>query len=139
MLAVVCKQKLFHENKIIQYLQKYKYCNVDQSDFRKPLQNFANTIKIFTFWTYQFIFKQYSSMYKNIQPFVVQHDNFTPALYIYIFWESSYIMSSAKLSEYLPNRIKALETWLAWLFAISTCGPQNNSKFSDFSAFVFFI
>ena len=45
MLAVVCKQKLLHENKIIQYLQKYKYCNVDQSDFRKPLQNFANTIK----------------------------------------------------------------------------------------------
>ena len=43
--AVICKQKFLHENEIVQYLQNYKYENVNQSHFRKPLQVSTNGIK----------------------------------------------------------------------------------------------
>ena len=43
--AVICKQKFLHENEIVQYLQNYKYKNVNQSHFRKPLQVSTNGIK----------------------------------------------------------------------------------------------
>ena len=43
--AVICKQKFLHENEIVQDLQNYKYENVNQSHFRKPLQVSTNGIK----------------------------------------------------------------------------------------------
>ena len=36
--AVICKQRLFHGNEIVQYLQNYKRYDVDQDHFRKPLK-----------------------------------------------------------------------------------------------------
>ena len=34
--AVISKQRLLHKNKIVQYLQKYKYQDINQGHFRKP-------------------------------------------------------------------------------------------------------
>ena len=36
-LAVICKQKLLHRIKIVQYLRNCKNCNTGQDGFRKPL------------------------------------------------------------------------------------------------------
>ena len=43
--AIICKQRLSHENKIVQYLQDYKYQDINQGHFRKPLQASANNVK----------------------------------------------------------------------------------------------
>ena len=40
--AVVCKQKFLHENEIVKYPQNYKYQDVNQGHFRKPLQVSTN-------------------------------------------------------------------------------------------------
>ena len=45
------RQQLFrnkyflHENEIVQYLQNYKYQDINQGYFRKPLEAFTNAIK----------------------------------------------------------------------------------------------
>ena len=36
--AVICKQRLFHKNEIVQYLQNYKYQDVNGDNFKKQLQ-----------------------------------------------------------------------------------------------------
>ena len=45
MQQVSCKQKLFLENEIPQYLQNYKCCDVGQGHFRKPAQNLKTAQK----------------------------------------------------------------------------------------------
>ena len=42
--TVICKQKLLHGNNIVQYLQNYKYQEVNQSHFRNPLQSSTNVM-----------------------------------------------------------------------------------------------
>ena len=37
--------KIFHKNQIVQYLKNYKYQDVNQSHFRKPLQALTNAMK----------------------------------------------------------------------------------------------
>ena len=37
-LAVIYKQRFLHENEIVQYLQNYKYQNINEGHFRKLLQ-----------------------------------------------------------------------------------------------------
>ena len=44
--AVICKERLLHENEIVQYLQNYKYQDINQGHFRKLLQASTNAIKI---------------------------------------------------------------------------------------------
>ena len=43
--AIICKQRFLNENEIMKYLQNYKYHDVNQSHFRKPLQAFTNSTK----------------------------------------------------------------------------------------------
>ena len=43
--AVIRKQRFLHENEIVQYLQNYKYQEVDQDHFRKPKQYSTNSMK----------------------------------------------------------------------------------------------
>ena len=43
--VVICKQRLLHENEIVQYLENFKYQDVNQGHFRKPLQAFINTMR----------------------------------------------------------------------------------------------
>ena len=43
--AVICKQRLLHENEIVQYLLNYKYQDVKQSHFGKPLQASTKVLK----------------------------------------------------------------------------------------------
>ena len=35
--TVICKQGFLHENEFVQYLQNYKYQDINKSHFRKPL------------------------------------------------------------------------------------------------------
>ena len=44
--VVICKERLLHENEIVQYLQNYKYQDINQGHFRKLLQASTNAIKI---------------------------------------------------------------------------------------------
>ena len=44
MSAVICKERFLHKNEIVQYLQNYRYKDVDQVYFRKPLQAFTNSM-----------------------------------------------------------------------------------------------
>ena len=44
MSAVICKERSMHKNEILQYLQNYRYKDVDQVYFRKPLQAFTNSM-----------------------------------------------------------------------------------------------
>ena len=44
-LAVICKQRFLDKNEIFQYLQNYKYQDVNQDYFRKPLQGSKNVMK----------------------------------------------------------------------------------------------
>ena len=43
--TVICKQRFLHENEIVQYLHNYKYQDINQGHFRKPLQGSTNGIK----------------------------------------------------------------------------------------------
>ena len=43
--AIIYKQRLLHENEIVQLLHNYKCYDVDQSRFRKPLQSSATNVK----------------------------------------------------------------------------------------------
>ena len=43
--AVISKQRLLHENEIMQCLQKYEYQDVNQSHFRKHLEGSTNAGK----------------------------------------------------------------------------------------------
>ena len=43
--AGIYKQRFLHENKIVQYLQNYKYQDINQGHFKKPLQASTNGIK----------------------------------------------------------------------------------------------
>ena len=45
MSAVICKRRFLHENEIVQYLQNYKYEEVNQGRFRKTKQASTNVIK----------------------------------------------------------------------------------------------
>ena len=45
MSAVIYKQRLMHEKEIVQLLHNYKFYEVDQSRFRKPLQSSAKNVK----------------------------------------------------------------------------------------------
>ena len=45
MSAVICKQRFLHENEIVQYLQNYKYQDVNRGYFRKPVQAATNLMK----------------------------------------------------------------------------------------------
>ena len=38
--VVICKQRFLHENEIVQYLQNYKFQDVNQGHLRKPSQAF---------------------------------------------------------------------------------------------------
>ena len=42
--AVICKQRVLHENETVQYLQNYKYQDVNQSPFTKPLLASTNAM-----------------------------------------------------------------------------------------------
>ena len=46
MSAVICKQRFLHENEIVQYLQNYKYQEINQCHFRKPLQVSTNCMNV---------------------------------------------------------------------------------------------
>ena len=43
--AVIYKQRLLHENEIVQLLYNYKCYGTDQSCFRKPSQSSAKNVK----------------------------------------------------------------------------------------------
>ena len=43
--TVICKQTCSHKNEIKQYLQNYKFQNVNQGNFRKPLLTSTNSMK----------------------------------------------------------------------------------------------
>ena len=43
--AVIYKQRLLHENEIVQLLHNYKCYGVDQSRFRRPLQSSDKNVK----------------------------------------------------------------------------------------------
>ena len=43
--AVICRQRFLHVNEIVQYLQNYKYQDVNHNQFRKPLQASSNAMK----------------------------------------------------------------------------------------------
>ena len=43
--VVIGKQTFLQENEIVQYLQSYKYQDIKQDHFRKPLQASTNTMK----------------------------------------------------------------------------------------------
>ena len=43
--AVIYKQRLLHENEIVQLLHNYKCYGVQQSRFRKPLQSSVKNVK----------------------------------------------------------------------------------------------
>ena len=45
MSAVICKQRYLRKNEIVQYLQNYKYQDINHGHFRKPLQASTNGIK----------------------------------------------------------------------------------------------
>ena len=45
MSAVICKQRILHENEIVQDLQNYKHEDVNQGHFRKPSETSANAMK----------------------------------------------------------------------------------------------
>ena len=45
MSAVICIQRFLLENEIVKYLQGYKYQDVNQSHFGKPLQASTNSMK----------------------------------------------------------------------------------------------
>ena len=45
MSAVIYKQRFLHKNEVVQCLQNKKYQEVNQSNFRKPLQTSANAIR----------------------------------------------------------------------------------------------
>ena len=45
MSAVICKRRFLHENEIVQYLQNYKYKEVNHGRFRKTKQASTNVIK----------------------------------------------------------------------------------------------
>ena len=44
-LVIIYKQRLLHENEIVQLLHNYKCYGFDQNRFRRPLQNFAKNVK----------------------------------------------------------------------------------------------
>ena len=46
MSAVIYKQRLLHENKIMQLLHNYKCYGVEQSRFRNPLQCFVKNMRL---------------------------------------------------------------------------------------------
>ena len=58
--AVICKQRILHENEIVQDLQNYNYEDVNQGHFRKPSETSADAMKnnypktIFS-WAVQFL------------------------------------------------------------------------------------
>ena len=60
MSAVICKQRILHENEIVQDLQNYKHEDVNQGHFRKSSETSANAMKnnhpktIFS-WAAQFL------------------------------------------------------------------------------------
>ena len=43
--AIICKQRFLHKNEIVQYLQNYKYQDVNQGHVRKPLQTSTNSMQ----------------------------------------------------------------------------------------------
>ena len=43
--AIICKQRLFHGNEIVQYLQNWECYNVGQDHLRKPLESSAKFAK----------------------------------------------------------------------------------------------
>ena len=47
MSAVICKQRLLHKSQIVQYLQNYKYQDINSRPFQKALTNLYNCPFIF--------------------------------------------------------------------------------------------
>ena len=43
--AVIWKVRFLHENEIVQYFQNYKYQEVNQGHFRRPIQDSTNSMK----------------------------------------------------------------------------------------------
>ena len=43
--ALIYKQRLLHENGIVQLLHNYKSYGIDQSHFRKPIRSSAKNVK----------------------------------------------------------------------------------------------